>query len=1217
MADFTHLHVHTEFSILDGLSNIKKLVARAKNDNMKALAITDHGVMYGVKLFHQEVKNAGIKPILGCETYVARNGRHSKSGKEDRSGNHLILLAKNKVGYQNLTKLISYSLTEGFYYKARIDWELLEQYHEGIIACSACLAGIVPQAILNGNMQKAEDEILRFKKLFGGDYYLEMQRHETNLPNANTSVFIEQQKVNVELIKLSKKLDVKLIASNDVHFVDPQDAEAHDRLICLNTNADYDDPKRMHYSMQEWLKTQAEMSEIFKDIPEAIENTNEIVDKIEEYELNRDAIMPEFEIPKEFGSEEEYKLEFTEEILKKEFTEEWYNRLGDFSKILRVKFESDYLASITYAGAKLRYPELTKEVKKRLDFELETIQRMGFPGYFLIVWDFLKAAREMGVVVGPGRGSAAGSVVAYCLKITDIDPMKYDLLFERFLNPDRVSMPDIDIDFDDDGRESVMQWVENKYGHDKVANIITFGTMAAKSVIRNIARIQKMPLSEADKLAKLVPDTPGTKLATAIKEVPELLEAKNSSDLQIASVMKYAEILEGTVRNVGVHACGVIIGKDPLIEHIPVTTSKDSHLLTTQFDGRFVESVGMLKMDFLGLKTLSIIKDAIENVKLSKGIEIDVDAIPLDDDETYELYSKGETTGLFQFESDGMKKHLKDLKPNKFEDLIAMNALYRPGPMEYIPDFIARKHGRQPIKYDVPMMEKYLKDTYGITVYQEQVMLLSRLLGNLTRGQSDSLRKAMGKKKIEEMNKLKIIFSEGCKNNSQFKSECEEMNQGSQKDIDAFMDEKINKIWGDWEAFAKYAFNKSHATCYSYVSYQTGYLKAHYPEEYMAAVLSRNLKDIKKISFFMDECKRAGMSVLGPNVNESHKNFTVTKKGDIRFGLNAIKGVGGNAVINIIEERDKNGEYTDVHNFVERLNLSAVNKRSLEALSYAGAFDCFDVKRNQYFLPNEKGISFIETLIRYGNKIKEEQGAAQQSLFGFSEEFKIEKPKPQPSQEWSNIDRLNKEKEVIGMFLSAHPLDSYKLEIDSLNITPLTDLEDIESLLDKKITVVGIITNVRSAIAKNGNPYGGCTIEDYTGTYTFVMFGKDYIEYNKFFTENWQLIISGTVQQNPWRKDEPEFKINKIDLLSEVKDNLIHNLNIDINLTRIDKAFTQEVTSLVENNPGKVNINFNIYDTENKTKLTMFSRTKRVELTENVVSFLNVNPNIMKFKISK
>ena len=949
MQPFVHLHVHSQYSILDGQAAIPALVDKAMKNGMKGIAVTDHGNMFGIKEFfnYTNKKNGGIngeikslkkqlkelegnesaspedleairqqikekeaslfKPIFGCEVYVARRGRQTKNGKEDQSGQHLILLAKNNTGYHNLIKLVSKGWVEGYYYRPRIDKEILEQHSEGLIVCSACLGGEIPKLIQAGNIEKAEEAILWYKNIWGEDYYLEIQRHKTNDPNANREVYPIQEIVNKHILELAEKTGVKVICTNDVHFVNEEHAEAHDRLICLNTGRDLNDPSRMRYTKQEWMKTQEEMNELFADVPESLSNTVEIIDKVEFYSIDHGPILPNFPIPEEFAE------------------------------------DNDYLRHLTYEGAKLRWGEMNEEQKERVDFELATIKNMGFPGYFLIVQDFIAAARAMGVSVGPGRGSAAGSAVAYCLKITDIDPIKYDLLFERFLNPDRISLPDIDIDFDDDGRGEVLRWVTEKYGYEKVAHIITYGTMATKSAIKDVARVQKLPLSESDRLTKLIPDrlpevngkSLKINLKNCIANVPELQDAVNSQNILISDTMKYAQMLEGNVRNTGVHACGIIIGRDDITDWVPVSTADDKEtgekMLVTQYEGSVIEDTGLIKMDFLGLKTLSIIKEAIENIRLSKGIEIDIDTIDICDPTTYQLYSDGRTTGTFQFESAGMQKYLRELQPTTFEDLIAMNALYRPGPMDYIPQFIARKHGFEPIVYDIPIMEKYLKDTYGITVYQEQVMLLSRLLADFTRGESDALRKAMGKKLRDKLDQMKPQFIAGGQKNGH--------------------DPKVlEKIWGDWEKFASYAFNKSHATCYSWVAYQTAFLKANYPAEYMAAVLSRNLSNITDLVKYMDECKMMKILVLGPDVNESNLKFTVNKAGNIRFGMAAIKGVGENVVLSILKERKENGPFTGIFDFIERVNLSAINRKAIEALALGGAFDNFpELKREQYF----------------------------------------------------------------------------------------------------------------------------------------------------------------------------------------------------------------------------------------------------------------------------
>ena len=1018
MQDFVHLHVHTQYSILDGQASIPRLVDKAIANGMRGIAVTDHGDMFGIKEFFNYVnkKNGGtngeikdlkkkiaalesgkaesenpeaelaackeqleaarkklFKPIIGCEMYVARRRLEDKDGKQDQSGYHLVVLAKNLKGYHNLIKLVSKAWTKGFYMRPRTDRAELEKYHEGLIVCSACLGGEVPRRISAGQLEEAEEAIRWYKNLFGDDYYLELQRHKATVPRANHETFKLQEVVNQKLIEYARKYDIKLVCTNDVHFVDEENAEAHDRLICLSTGKDLDDPNRMLYTKQEWMKTREEMNEIFADVPEALSNTVDICDQVEFYSIDHAPVMPTFVIPESFGTEEEYRKKFTEKDLFDEFTQDEngnvvmdeasakakIERLGGYEKLYRIKLEADYLAKLAYDGARRRYgEELDEEVQERIKFELHIMKTMGFPGYFLIVQDFISAAREkLDVSVGPGRGSAAGSAVAYCLGITQIDPIKYDLLFERFLNPDRISLPDIDVDFDDDGRGRVLNWVTEKYGQEKVAHIITYGTMATKLAIKDVARVQKLPLSESDRLCKLIPDKiPDKKLnlPNAIAYVPELQAAEVSSDPILRDTIKYAKMLEGNVRNTGVHACGTIICRDDITDWVPVSTADDKEtgekMLVTQYEGSVIEDTGLIKMDFLGLKTLSIIKEALENIKNSKGIVLNIDEIPIDDPATYRLYSDGRTIGTFQFESAGMQKYLRELQPSTFEDLIAMNALYRPGPMDYIPDFIDRKHGRKPIEYDIPIMEKYLKDTYGITVYQEQVMLLSRLLADFTRGESDALRKAMGKKLRDKLDHMKPKFIEGGKKNGH--------------------DPKVlEKIWADWEKFASYAFNKSHATCYSWVAYQTAYLKANYPSEYMAATMSRNISNITEITKLMDESKATGIRVLGPDVNESLLKFSVNRRGDIRFGLGAIKGVGESAVQSILSEREKNGPYKSIFDFVQRVNLSACNRKNIENLALAGGFDSFgNIKREDFFMKNSKDETFVETLVRYGSK---------------------------------------------------------------------------------------------------------------------------------------------------------------------------------------------------------------------------------------------------------
>jgi len=1152
---FVHLHLHSQYSILDGAADIQSVTEKAKSDGMQAIALTDHGNMFGVKVFHKTLTKAGLKPIIGCEVYVASRSRHQKEGKHDGGGNHLVLLAKNMLGYKNLMKLVSYGYTEGYYYKPRVDKELLKTYSEGLIALTACLGGVISSKILHEGPEAAQAELEEYKGIFGENLFLELQRHPTGDPLRDKEVYEDQVFANKTLTELAEKNTLRLVATNDVHFVNEEDAAAHDRLLCISTGKDVDDPNRLHYTRQEWFKTQQEMRELFADVPEALENTTLIADMVEEFPLDSDPIMPDFPLPEGFTTEDEY------------------------------------LRHITYEGARVRYgEEIPQNVCERIDFELETVERMGFPGYFLIVWDFIKSAREMDVSVGPGRGSAAGSVVAYSLGITSIDPMKYDLLFERFLNPDRISMPDIDIDFDEDGRDRVLQWVVNKYGKNRVAHIITFGTMAPKMAIRDVARVQKLELSEADRLAKLIPEKPGTTFLKAYKAVPELIQEQNSSNELVASTLRYAEVLEGSVRQTGVHACGIIIGKNNLEDHLPICINKDAELFVTQYDGSHVEDVGMLKMDFLGLKTLSIIKDAIENIQLSRGEPIDIDNITLDDAATYELFSRGETTALFQFESDGMKKHLKNLKPNRFEDLIAMNALYRPGPMEYIPSFINRKHGREKINYDLPEMEEYLSDTYGITVYQEQVMLLSRKLAGFSRGQADSLRKAMGKKIQKMMDELKVKFEEGCAQNG-------------------FPEEKVKKIWKDWEAFAQYAFNKSHSTCYAYVAYQTGYLKAHYPGEFMAAVLSRNLNDIKKIGLFMEECRRMDLKVLLPDVNESYARFTVNKNGNIRFGMAAIKGVGGAAVEHIVAERTNKGPFKDIYEFVERVNLNTVNKRTIEGLIMAGAFDEFNqLNRHQFFAPDDKGITFVEHLVRYGNKMQSETNAGP-NLFGGMEAIEVNRPVPQEVEEWPSMIKLNKEKEHIGIFLSSHPLDVYKFELENLRITPLAELKNLKSLMGKDVTVVGLVTSAGERFTKKGNPFGQMLLEDYTDNYNVMMFSKDYLQFKSFFAKGYTLLIKGKVQEHPWRKDgELEFKITHMSMLSDVKEDYFKHMQISIPLQHLNNELIDELDHLTSTNgDAKIALQVKVFDALENMAVEMSSRHKKVALSDDFIHFLKSN----------
>jgi len=1117
---FVHLHLHTQYSILDGLTNIKDLVIKAKKDGMNAIAITDHGTMFGVKDFYNQLKNAGIKPILGMEAYMSFR-KMEDHDRQDQKRYHLVLLAKNLIGYKNLVKLASLAYEKGFYYKPRIDAEVLKHYSEGIIGLSACLAGEISNKIMEQGVVKAEEALLKYKDIFGENFYIELQRHKATNAEMNQNTYHDQVFVNAELIKLATKYSVKMVATNDVHFLEEEDSSAHDRLICLNTGKDLDDPQRMRYTGQEWFKTQAEMCELFLDMPELLQNTVDLSNSIEQYELNHDAIMPDFKIPDGFENEDEY------------------------------------LTYITYEGAKKRWTVITEEIKARLDFELDTIKSMKFPGYFLIVWDFLRAAREIGVVVGPGRGSAAGSTVAFCLKITDIDPLKYNLLFERFLNKERISMPDIDIDFDDEGRDKILRWVKEKYGAKRVAHITTFGSMAAKSSIRDVARIQKMDLRESDRLAKLIPEKVGTTLANAFKLVKELNDELISGSKETKSVLEYAVKLEGCIRNTGTHACGIIIGKDDLDNYLPINTVKNTILdFATQYDGSHVESVGLLKMDFLGLKTLSVIKDAIENIRLSKNKIIKIDEIDLNDKETYELYSRGDTIGLFQFESEGMKMHLQNLKPSKIEDLIAMVSLYRPGPMEYIGSFIARKQGKENITYDIPEMEEFLKETYGITVYQEQVMLLSRKIAGFSGFESDSLRKAMGKKIIHMMDELKEKFIiGGLKNGHKI--------------------ETLSKIWKDWEAFAKYAFNKSHATCYTYVSFQTAFLKTHYPAEFMASVLSHNFKDIKKLNYYLNECQRMKLKVLGPDINESYSGFTVNKKGEIRFGLSGVKGVGEAAVEALISERDKKGNFKDVFDFVKRVNLRTVNKKTLESLATVGGFDDFqDAHRAQYFFMEDENDSiFLEKIIKFGSKYQENENSNQISLFGNTEDNDVNNPDFPNCEPWSDYKKLKFEKELLGFYLSGHPLDEYK---DAFVFFAKDSIENVKRAislkLKKSFKFGGIITKSQLKISKNNKPYAIFTIEDLNDSMDIFLFAETLMKYKHLLNEEVFIYVDASIVNSSRNNGEIDFKINDMILLDEVVEKFTKEVQVQIDIKKIDEDGADEFIKIVKNNSGKTKI---------------------------------------------
>ena len=1257
MQDYVHLHVHSQYSLLDGQASIKALVDKAIGNGMKGLALTDHGSMFGIKDFYNYVskKNGPIngdikslnkkikallkegknetdsevvsikemisdkqkllfKPIFGCEMYVARRSMDKKEGKPDQSGYHLVVLAKNKKGYHNLIKLVSKAWTDGFYMRPRTDRAELEKYSEGLVVSTACLGGEIPKKITQGRLEDAEEAIQWFKRVFKDDFYLELQRHKATKPRANHEAFPLQQNVNKHMLEFSRKFGVKLICTNDVHFVEEAHSEAHDRLICLSTGRDLDDPNRMLYTKQEWMKTREEMNEIFSDLPEALSNTVEILNKVEFYSIDHSPIMPTFDIPVDFGTEDGYREKYSEQDLFEEFTrnengevvltqqeaEAKIDNLGGYEKLYRIKLEADYLHKLAYEGARVFYGDpLSPEVDERLNFELYIMKTMGFPGYFLIVQDFIAAAQnELGVSVGPGRGSAAGSAVAYCLGITKIDPIRFDLLFERFLNPDRISLPDIDVDFDDDGRGEVLRWVTNKYGQEKVAHIITYGTMATKLAIKDVARVQKLPLSESDRLTKLIPDRiPDKKinLANAIAYVPELQAAEASPDPIIRDTIKYARMLEGNVRGTGVHACGTIICRDDITDWVPVSTAVDKEsgerMLVTQYEGSVIEDTGLIKMDFLGLKTLSIIKEAVINVELSTGEKIDIENITFEDEATYKLYSEGRTIGTFQFESAGMQKYLRELKPSAFEDLIAMNALYRPGPMDYIPDFIDRKHGRKPIEYDIPVMEKYLKETYGITVYQEQVMLLSRLLADFTRGESDALRKAMGKKLRDKLDVMKPKFIEGGKKNGH--------------------DPKVlEKIWGDWEKFASYAFNKSHATCYSWLAYQTAYLKANYPSEYMAAVMSRNISKIDEITKLMDECKAMGIMVLGPNVNESNLKFTVNKEGNIRFGLGAVKGVGEGAVRAIVEERKKNGLFTDVFDFIERVNLNAYNKKNMENLSLSGGFDGMGLKREQYFVEVANNETYLESLMRYGNKFQADKDQAMNSLFGGDNAIEIARPEIPEADAWSDMELLNKERELVGIYLSAHPLDDYFVILEHVCNTKMQELDDKEALVNREITMGGMVTSVRRGMTKNNSPYGIVKFEDYSGSAELPLFGKDWISFQAYMNEGMLLFIKARCQPRQWNPNELELKLTGIDLLSDVKEDVVERITVLLPLEDLNSSFISELFELSMRSNGATELCFKIKDGSSNQTLDFISSKIKVSVGKEFISLLQEQPNL-------
>lgn len=1203
---FSHLHVHTQFSLLDGAASIQSLYKKAINDGMPALAISDHGNMFGVFEFVKEAYNhkgedgkPKVKPIVGCEFYITEN-RHKKTfSKEEKDPRcHQILLAKNEIGYKNLVKLTSLGYIEGMYSKyPRIDKELIHRYHEGLIATTCCLGAMVPQAILYKGEEEAENEFKWWLNIFQKDYYVELQRHGMT----------EQDRVNAVLLKFAKKYNVKVIASNDSHYVDQTDFNAHDILLCINTGEKLSTPALREFSDDDihvknkrfgfpndqfYFKTTKEMSVVFDDLPEAIDNTNEIVDKVDLLDLKRDILLPAFPIPKEFQIHSDANLN------------QW-----------------EYLKHITWEGAHKRYNEITPELEERINFELFTVKTMGFAGYFLIVSDFIKAGRDKGVYIGPGRGSAAGSVVAYCIGITNIDPIKYNLLFERFLNPDRKSMPDIDTDFDDEGRQKVIDYVVDKYGKNQVAQIITYGTMAAKMSIKDVARVMDLPLPESNALAKLVPERPGIELRRVLhaplnaKEgekslaerdglgpddlelVRKIREIYNNDSLE-SKVLHEAEILEGSVRNTGIHAAGIIIAPKDLTELIPVATAKDSDLWVTQIEGNIIEEAGVIKMDFLGLKTLTIIKNALELIKFNHGIEIDIDAIPLDDEKTFHLYQRGETNGTFQFESAGMQKYLRELKPDRFDDLIAMNALYRPGPLAYIPNFIDRKHGREPITYDLPDMQEFLEETYGITVYQEQVMLLSQKLAGFSKGDADVLRKAMGKKQKAVLDKMKKQFIDGA----------------TAKNHPA---DVLEKIWTDWEAFAQYAFNKSHSTCYAYVAYQTAYLKAHYPSEYMAAVLN-NAGALEKITFFMEECRRMGLKVLGPDINESLKGFAVNKKGEIRFGLGGLKGVGEAAIESIIEERLKKGPYTTIFDLIKRVSQRSVNKKTLESLVYAGAFDCFtQFHRAQYFYkPDGDTVTGLERVIKFGNVFHTQANSTANTLFGDMQMPEIVPPRLVDCEPWSLTEQLDHEKEVMGIFISGHPLDNFKFEMRYYGITPIVSFNEFKDAVlthanpFRQFRLAGLVADAQHRISRNGKQFGIFAIEDYSGKMEIPLFGEDYVKFKDHFQPGNVLFVSGSFKTRWNNEKDFEFKVNSVCLLETIKRTMTKQVQLEIHPMMV----TSEVINFMEKNikrhPGKTGLKFNITDSKAKHKITLYSVEKGIEMNDELSDYLLNNADM-------
>ena len=1224
---FVHLHVHTQYSILDGQASIASLFERAKELEMPALAITDHGNMYGVKEFLKVAKKyPEIKPIIGCEVYVTRHYDHKLKDKDHRSYFHLILLAKNYNGYKNLMKIVSTGHIEGKYYdKPRVSHEIIEQNAQDLVCCSACIAGEIPRAIIAGDMKGAEEAIMWHKNLFGEDFYLEVQQHKTEIPGMSQEVYERQQIANEGIFELAEKTGTKVVATNDVHFTRKEDGPAHDRLICLTTNAYLDDPNRMRYTQQEYLKSEEEMIDMFYKHPEAISNTLEVAEKITSYKIDKDPILPKFDLPEDFLADIDSYLEKYKSVIDEgRYNKDGSERGDEFCKSVA------YLCHLTYKGAHERYGDtLTDEQAERIDFELKTVCKMGFPDYFLIVQDFIAAARAEGISVGPGRGSAAGSAVAYCLKITNLDPIKYDLLFERFLNPDRINMPDVDIDFDDDGRYRVFQSIEEKYGKEQISHVITYGTMAAKSAIKDVARVSNLPIPESNRLTKMVPDKPfeativedGKKVTKEFKpklsnclKYGELKDELENGTPEIQDVLKYAGKLEGCVRQTGVHACAMIIGRSNLTEYIPICVANDKltgeEVWVSQYDGHYIEEVGMLKMDFLGLRTLSIIKECQANIKKRFGIEFDIEKIPIDDKETYELYSRGDTTSVFQFESPGMKEWLTKLQPTRFEDLIAMNALYRPGPMDYIPDFVERKQGRQPIVYDLPEMESILQDTYGITVYQEQVMLLSRKLADFTRGQADTLRKAMGKKIIDLLNSLKGLFLEGGEKN------------GHPKDV-------LEKIWADWEKFAAYAFNKSHATCYAWVSYQTGWLKAHYPAEFQAANLTKNLSNMDEIKKIMDDCKKNGLKVLNPDINESDSKFTVNKQGEIRFGLGGIKGFGDNIVRAILAERDENGTFADIYDFVERMS-GTVNRKAFESLLHSGAFDSFGICRKQFMLPVRGFDSFLDALIRYGELFKKDSMESAVSLFGEVEELKPERPEiPAMIGEEDILDKLHMEKELVGMYLSSHPLDQYQFEMENFTTCQVSEIDALvaeceEKKDKKKVYLAGFITSTQTMIGKTGKPWSKTVIEDYGGSYELAFFGKDHEAFMSYLQPHSAIFIEGEIAEKYFIKPEDRaqgktspyaLKVKKIMLLGNVAESFIKGFSISISTPMLSPAFREGMIKTIKANKGNVPLTMFLYDPEKKWNIEFLSRKFKVAVTADFISELQkmgIKYNVIK-----